>query len=232
MLGGYGPWLQHFTDRLRKNDWSELGASGIGVVQREGWNGLRAAGAFAQRVCSGHLERGDDTEDRALRDLIERGTLPSLLRYEDRNSMAFGLESRVPFLDHTFVEFVFRMAYPYRLRRGWRKWVLRKAMDGLVPGEILWKGRKVGFDVPEMSWMRSRSLAVDGKLLSEVLGRRVLIPPPEEVQSEGSARKRWRYLCADRWLRVFLQGNRVGKGIPDDMAWAPAGKTRAGGGTQ
>lgn len=232
VLGGYGPWLQHFTDHFRRNDWSELGASCMGVVQREGWNGLRAAGAFAQRVCSGRLEQEADAEDRSLRDLIERGTLPRLLRYEDRNSMAFGLESRVPFLDHTFVEFVFRMAYPYRLRKGWRKWILRKAMDGLVPRRILWEGRKVGFDVPETSWMKSRALAVDGRLLSEVLGRKVTIPLQQEIDSDGSARMRWRHLCADRWLRVFLHDGRAGRGISDETSWASAGMMGPGGGRQ
>ena len=58
--------------------------------------------------------------------------LPTLLRYEDRNSMAMSIEARVPFLDFRLVEFMFRRAYSLRIRDGWTKWIHRKAVEGHV----------------------------------------------------------------------------------------------------
>src|SRR5207249_4061493 len=53
-------------------------------------------------------------------------SLPVLLRFEDRNTMAFGVESRVPFVDHVLVEWIARLPADLRLSRGWTKWILRE----------------------------------------------------------------------------------------------------------
>ena len=89
-----------------------------------------------------------------LRHLVEESSLPHLLRYEDRNSMAFGIEARVPYLDHRLAQFIFREAPGWRLHQGWTKWVMRKAMEGTVPDTIVWRRDKVGFETPEATWVR------------------------------------------------------------------------------
>jgi asparagine synthase (glutamine-hydrolysing) len=71
--------------------------------------------------------------------------LPHLLHYEDRNSMAFSIESRTPFTDHRLVDYVFSIPACYKYRDGWSKWLLRLAMRGLLPEEILWRRDKIGF---------------------------------------------------------------------------------------
>ena len=48
---------------------------------------------------------------------------PNLLRYEDKNSMAFSIESRVPFLDHELVEFIFRLPIDQKIKMGWNRYV-------------------------------------------------------------------------------------------------------------
>lgn len=78
--------------------------------------------------------------------------LPGLLRYEDRNSMAFSVESRVPFLDHRLVDFVFSLPSEIKFRRGYTKRVLRDAMEGLMPEPVRMRARKMGFATPEMQW--------------------------------------------------------------------------------
>lgn len=80
--------------------------------------------------------------------------LPALLRFEDRNSMAFGVEARVPFLDHRLVSFVFALDDRHRIWRGWTKPVLRRAMRGIVPDQILSRRERIGFATPQAGWLR------------------------------------------------------------------------------
>lgn len=81
-------------------------------------------------------------------------TLPALLRYEDRNSMASSVESRVPFLTPQFVEFVSSLPEEYLIdAQGTSKAVFRQAMRGLVPDAILDRKDKIGFATPERSWL-------------------------------------------------------------------------------
>ena len=64
---------------------------------------------------------------------LTRTRLPALLRYEDRLSMAFSIESRVPFLDHRLVELAFALPDQVKRSAGWSKYGLRRALDGLLP---------------------------------------------------------------------------------------------------
>lgn len=82
-------------------------------------------------------------------------SLPSLLRYEDMNSMWFSVESRVPYLDHRLVEFALRLPSNFLVRRGWTKMVLREAVCSDVPEEVVWRRDKIGFASPEGEWVRS-----------------------------------------------------------------------------
>jgi asparagine synthase (glutamine-hydrolysing) len=90
--------------------------------------------------------------DRQIADIV-RGGLPTLLRYEDRNSMANSMESRVPFLDHLLVEWVVRLPTALKVRHGYGKWILRQAAKGLVPPAVLEARAKRGFDVDAAAWI-------------------------------------------------------------------------------
>ncbi len=98
------------------------------------------------------LKIGNTLGDRLLQD-ITMGSLPILLRYEDRNTMAFGVESRVPFLDHKFVEWQSKLSADVRLRRGWSKWILREALRDILPRKIRRRKSKLGFSTPFYKWM-------------------------------------------------------------------------------
>jgi asparagine synthase (glutamine-hydrolysing) len=80
-------------------------------------------------------------------------SLPVLLRYEDRNTMAFGVESRVPFVDHVLVEWLAALPAQMRLFRGWTKAVLREGLAGLLPERIRTRKTKIGFSTPESEWL-------------------------------------------------------------------------------
>ncbi len=76
---------------------------------------------------------------------LTKYSLPKYLHFEDRNSMAFSLESRTPFTDHRLVDYLFSIPACYKYRDGWSKWLLRLAMKDLLPKEILWRKDKIGF---------------------------------------------------------------------------------------
>jgi asparagine synthase (glutamine-hydrolysing) len=80
--------------------------------------------------------------------------VPVLLRYEDKNSMAFSRESRVPFLDHRLVEYVAGLPLNLKLRDGWTKYCLRRGAQNVVPKKILERKDKIGFATPEDEWLR------------------------------------------------------------------------------
>lgn len=80
-------------------------------------------------------------------------SLPVLLRYEDRNTMAFGIESRVPFVDHTFVEWLSTLPADMRLSNGWTKHILREALVNVLPGLVRSRKSKLGFLTPQSKWL-------------------------------------------------------------------------------
>ncbi|MBV9411685.1 MAG: asparagine synthase (glutamine-hydrolyzing), partial [Acidimicrobiia bacterium] len=103
--------------------------------------------------------RGTLTED------LRRTSLPALLRYEDRNSMAWSVESRVPFLTPALAEFVLALPEEYLVDdEGTTKAVFRTAMQGLVPDPVLERRDKIGFATPERSWLTGLSSWVEDVL--------------------------------------------------------------------
>lgn len=80
-------------------------------------------------------------------------SVPSLLRYEDRNSMAFAIESRVPFLDYRLVDWAISLPTRIKITNGQSKAILRRAMRGTVPDDVLDRRDKMGFVTPQKIWM-------------------------------------------------------------------------------
>lgn len=84
-------------------------------------------------------------------------SLPSLLRYEDKNSSAFSVEARLPFLDHRLVEFIFSIPYNLLIKKGWTKNVLRQSTKGVIPENIRMRKGKLAFSVPQKQWIKELS---------------------------------------------------------------------------
>lgn len=91
---------------------------------------------------------GDGLAKRQILD-ITRWSLPTLLRYEDRNSMANGLETRLPFLDYRLMQTALALPGAMKIRNGYAKWALRDVADGLVPDHIRLARGKRGFDMAQ-----------------------------------------------------------------------------------
>jgi len=132
-------------------------------------------------------------------------------------SMAASVESRVPFLDHEFVEYVAAMPSRYKLR-GWRtKAVLRAALRDIVPGEILTR-RKMGFPVPVGRWLRGPFWPiVEEFVLGPRALRRGFFQPAalRRLAEEHRAGIRehgdrlWLLVNLEIWQRLFLDGEAV-----------------------
>lgn len=80
--------------------------------------------------------------------------LPELLLMRvDKISMSVALEARVPFLDHKFVEFTMDIPMHWKVKNGMPKYLLKKAVEGLIPDEIIYR-KKMGFGAPMTQWLR------------------------------------------------------------------------------
>jgi asparagine synthase (glutamine-hydrolysing) len=168
-------------------------------------------------------ERGVDVRDttewaaprdfrRAAEQTLTRDVLPRLLRYGDRNAMAFSLENRVPFLTRSIVEFVFSLPPEYLVAPdGTSKSILRAAMRGIVPDPILERRDKIAFRTPHARWMRSSSPWVE-RTLAELEATRPGPFDPAAVRGswrDAASRRRrvgsmlWRTLNVLRWGRIY-----------------------------
>jgi asparagine synthase (glutamine-hydrolysing) len=88
---------------------------------------------------------------------VTTSTTPALLRYEDKNSMSFSLESRVPLLDHELVEYIFNLPIDQKIKFGWNRYVYRNALKNIIPDKNRKRRSKVGFTNPEWEWIERKS---------------------------------------------------------------------------
>jgi asparagine synthase (glutamine-hydrolysing) len=106
---------------------------------------------------------------------LQRLSVPALVHYEDRMSMAVAREIRLPFLDYRLVSQLVSLPVELKLRSGWTKWIFRKAMEPLLPHAIAWRKDKQNFIVPQNEWFRSELQGdvcklLNGDWVSERLG--------------------------------------------------------------
>ncbi|THH41131.1 asparagine synthase (glutamine-hydrolyzing) [Neolewinella litorea] len=112
------------------------------------------AGTYFDRLELPRFDRSADADVRTTSvNLLREVGLPVLLRHEDRNTMAFGLESRVAFLDHRLVEYLLALPADWKIQAGVRKYVLREACRNVLPAKVYNRHDKLGFATPEQSWM-------------------------------------------------------------------------------
>ena len=128
--------------------------------------------------------------------------LEELLRFADRNSMAHGVEVRLPFLNHELVEFIFSLPAQLKMHDGWTKFLLRKTMDKKLPDAIVWRKDKVGFEPPQKNWMADTAVQeymqeAKRKLVNAgILTKKSLDKSIEPLSCHADNNYNWRYFCA------------------------------------
>lgn len=143
--------------------------------------------------------------------MLQTTSLPKLLHFEDRDSMAFSVEARVPFLDHRLVETALEMPTRYKVHDGYTKRVLRDAMTGILPEKIKNRRSKLGFETPESLWIREnpevfRQLYEAGlKALGSLVDtNRALQWYARETRiGQNVDRGVWRIISIGIWAKVF-----------------------------
>ena len=157
-----------------------------------------------------HAESSDVLAEMLSRARAET-SLPMLLRYEDRNSMAFSVESRVPFLSRPLAEFVQSLPESFLIdEQGTTKAILRHAMRGIVPDEILDRQDKVAFATPERDWLIRLRPWVDSVLSGDEV-EEIPFLRTEQLRRQWDAVLRgdrdanykvvWRCLNLIRWMQ-------------------------------
>ena len=141
---------------------------------------------------------------------ILHSSVPMLLHFEDRNSMAHSIESRTPFLDYRLVEFALGLPNEFKVQEGISKRLLRKAADNILPEMILHRHDKMGFLTAEEVWFKEQS----PKKLLDYIGKAIdasnkaISPKMYTRTQEMLAGKRafdysyWRVLCYGAWLGI------------------------------
>jgi len=147
------------------------------------------------------------------------------LMKQDQMSMAASIESRVPFLDHKLVEFAAALPVNMKLRGLTTKYILRKAMRGRLPREILTR-RKMGFPVPIGSWLRGPfSHVLDEYVLNSRAIERGIFNPgfvrelvARHKAGENHSERLWTLINFEIWQRRFFDGEPVNPESPCELA--------------
>ena len=137
--------------------------------------------------------------------------LQSLLRYEDRNSMAFSIESRVPFLDYRLVELLYSAPITYKIRNGITKSIMRDGLKDILPEKIRTRYSKFGFVTPEDRWIRENvdEFGLEFHKACKYISRFMDTKKLECWYDENAAEMKrndflaWRVICFGRWIEVF-----------------------------
>ena len=140
--------------------------------------------------------------------------LEHLLKWEDRNSMWFSLESRVPYLDYRLVERTLSLPSSEKIKKGMTKNFLREAMKGLIPEKNRLRIDKIGFETPQGEWFRSepfKTLTMD-LLNSESFQNRGIVIPEKAIKLyqkhlDGKidiSKEIWKWINLELWFREFI----------------------------
>jgi asparagine synthase (glutamine-hydrolysing) len=222
LLAGYlayqGSYLRGLLGSLR---WLTALSEVCGSIRHHGGFFRSALGQLAARrgrrgllaVSAPPVDRYGGSLPEILKRELVATNLPALLHYEDRNAMAFSIESRVPYLDYRFVEYVAALPLSQKIRGGVTKVALRNAISGIVPESIRNRMDKMGFVTPEEVWMRGalRPFVLE-VLSSPSFGSRKYWHAGAVVRDyraflEGKTRyspEIWRIVCTELWLRTFF----------------------------
>jgi asparagine synthase (glutamine-hydrolysing) len=131
---------------------------------------------------------------------ISNFSVPALLHYEDRMSMAWAKEIRVPFLDYRLVELLMSVPVEMKLQAGWTKYIFRKAIEPYLPPKIAWRKDKQGFVNPQSQWLKNelKSKVLDFFKEDSLIFRKQLI-------NRSSLLQQYEMFCHDKVTKVHFR---------------------------
>ncbi len=222
-LRNYKPLLQHFW---REGLFEDMDHRYFRLINRSAllneeirWEGL---GDYSPFETFRTIFHQDNVRKESYFDLMThfdfKTLLPALLQVEDRVSMAHGLESRVPLLDHPLVEFAATMPANVKFKDGEMKHILRRVVRPYLPESILARKDKMGFPTPLTEWSQGplrdfiRDIFSSSKAQSRELmdGRKIVEGMGRETKF---GRKLWGLLCLELWQQELLDQHKTFKSM-------------------
>lgn len=133
------------------------------------------------------------------------------LRSAHQSAMSVPMEVRAPFLDQDMVDLCFQLPATYLIRHGWQKWILRKAMNNLLPPAVAWRRKKMGFPFPLDAWL----MASMGRVVQAV--KHLDCPYLDHAKltanysslAAGDAPTLWRAISVALWWRRCVRGDNL-----------------------
>lgn len=181
-------------------------------VDEKGYLNPKFAQKYRKSVIGDNLYGSKSMQDALINHFEYK--LEHLLKWDDRNSMWFSIESRTPFLDYRLVEYLLKTEDSAKIKDGYTKSILRSSMKGMLPDMIRLRADKVGFATPENMWFtedRFRSL-IDSILQSDSFRNRGIINPEKARDlyarhSQGKiniAKDIWKWINLEMWYREYI----------------------------
>ena len=225
-LRNYKPLLQEFW---RDGLFAEMDRRYFRLINRAPLLGdeiaWQALGDYSPFDTFAGIFHGDNVRKESYFDLMThfdfKTLLPALLQVEDRMSMAHGLESRVPLLDHPLIEFAATIPSDVKFKDGTMKHVFKNALGDVLPRSIRERTDKMGFPTPVNEWVRgpAREFVFD-TLSSRAARSRELVDNRKvlaKLESEGKfGRNLWGLLSLELWQQAFHdRGHPGNQGHPE-----------------
>ena len=195
--------------------WTERGQGGIGGLAREIVAALRlrplvrrlktAFPALDNQYIHGIAtprQYHASSLSRWLREEIINTQIPYWLRSGEKNYMGIPFEARCPFLDYRVVELATQMPITYLIRDGWHKWILRKAMEDILPADVVWRKVKMGFPYPYERFFAQYRDVIEHIITSAR-------NPYVHLERKDRLRSDWNAISFLLWYELFINDNRA-----------------------
>ena len=184
---------------------------------------LRCLDKILQRQVRRHLRKRDSENlrlidpaglEEKLNNDLNYCNIPHYLHYEDANSMAFGIEERVPFLDHRLVEWAHRLTTYQKIENGVSKSPLRKIMKEFLPEQIVNRKDKMGLSAPRDQWLRdelripiTELFSKECRVFESWIDRKIFLSELDAYMNGKEiplSRLLWRCINLEKWLHLYF----------------------------
>jgi len=126
--------------------------------------------------------------------------MPHLLRYEDKNSMKNSIETRLPYIDYKVLETSVSLDNSFKIKNGWTKYILRKAVENILPKNIVWRKNKFGFEAPTKSWLKS----THDEMVEMINGSNILKHISDDIDfNRLSEKQKWKLFNIAKWEEIY-----------------------------
>ncbi|MCC6282885.1 MAG: asparagine synthase (glutamine-hydrolyzing), partial [Saprospiraceae bacterium] len=214
-------WL--WQQGVRK--WPQIAADAAGIFEnipladlwtivKKKWGAHPASQAdpFLRTKPEQHFAMSTDFSE-SMRQRMGEGLMYYWMRSQHKNYMHVPVEPRLPYLDVDLVDFCFTLPPDYLIRNGWTKYLLRRAVADILPPEIVWRKRKMGFPFDTKTWLMQQEQALCHLLRRDLDNPWIDVPAVLKcypVLLKHDAQLLWRLVCLSLWhLKMIRQENLI-----------------------